>query len=838
MWGIVISSGKFVIRTTLAKFIRMKRSISLIAIALLINFASQAHADDTGHLTIDVQHPTFKISPTFYGLMTEEINHAYDGGLYAELIQNRALNDANGPAHWSLVKTGQGDGTIELDNSVPDNTALKKSLKLEFTAIGTDSSAGVANDGYWGMAVHPDTQYRASLYAKGDGQFPLTLSIQASDGSVTYATTTLNPVDSQWKKYDAVLTTNKDFKPTADARFVISASGKGTLWVTLVSLFPPTYNNRPNGNRIDLMQLLNDLHPTFLRFPGGNYLEGNNFDQYFAWKKTLGPIDQRPGHRNDAWRYHSSDGMGLLEFLEWCEDLHMHPVLAVFAGYVLTHHHVEAGAQLQPYVDEALDEIEYCTGDKSTKWGARRAADGHPDPFKIEYVEIGNEDQFDNPRGNYEQRFAQIFDAIKAKYPDIKCIATIPVKSRKPDVVDDHYYRSSRDMERDVHHYDKTDRNGPKVFVGEWATREGAPTPNFGAALADAAWLTGLERNSDIVVMNCYAPLFVNVNPGASQWGTDLIGYNALESFGSASYYAQQLFSQNMADSELPVDVADASQDAPPPYKPAGGIGVMTWNTQAQFKDMKVTSGDKTLFESDFSKGAAVWRPNRNGHWTVQDDALTQTDEQVTDSRNTTGDTSWTDYTYTLKARKIQGSEGFIIMFHSRGRNSFLSWNIGGWNNSRSAIEKLDGNEKTQIGQDASLTISDTDWHDVKIEVAGTDIKCYFDGKLITEATDPPPTPLSSIYAAASKSDSAGQVIAKVVNISAKPQVLQINLQGASSVSPDAQGIVLTGDPHDVNSISAPKKVYPQQADIHDAAATFSHEFPAHSVTVLKFSVK
>ena len=184
-------------------------------------------------------------------------------------------------------------------------------------------------------------------------------------------------------------------------------------------------------------------------------------------------------------------------------------------GLFAAAHSCERGADLQPFVDDALDEIEYCTGDASTKWGARRAADGHPEPFKIQYVEIGNEDWFDGPHGNYEERFAQFYDAIKAKYPNLQLIATTRVKSRTPDVIDDHYYRSSRAMERDVNHYDKTDRNGPKIFVGEWATTEGSPTPNFGAALADAAWLTGLERNSDLVVMNCYAPLLVRVDSGA-----------------------------------------------------------------------------------------------------------------------------------------------------------------------------------------------------------------------------------------------------------------------------------------------------------------------------------
>jgi alpha-N-arabinofuranosidase len=244
--------------------------------------------------------------------------------------------------------------------------------------------------------------------------------------------------------------------------------------------------------------------------------------------------------------------MGLLEFLEWCEDLHIQPVLAVYAGYSLKQEHVNPGPDLQPYVDEALEEIEYVTGDAKTKWGARRAADGHPDPFPLTYVEIGNEDAFDHSK-SYDGRFTQIHDAIKAKYPKLQLIATTKVTSRTPDLYDDHYYRSAADFEGDTHHYDNKDRHGPKIFVGEWATTEGQPTPNLNAALGDAAWMTGLERNSDLVVMASYAPLLVNVNmnPKAWQWGTNLIGYDALTSYGSPSYYAQQMFYGNVGDKVL-----------------------------------------------------------------------------------------------------------------------------------------------------------------------------------------------------------------------------------------------------------------------------------------------
>jgi alpha-N-arabinofuranosidase len=330
----------------------------------------------------------------------------------------------------------------------------------------------------------------------------------------------------------------------------------GTIWFSLVSLFPPTYDNTPNGNRVDLMQKLAAMHPAFLRLPGGNYLEGDHIADRYPWKKTLGPLMDRPTHPS-PWGYRSSDGLGLLEFLEWCEDLHMQPVLAVYAGYSMAQEHVTPGTDLAPYVQSALEEIQYVSGGADTKWGAVRAKDGHPAPFPLSYVEVGNEDEFDKS-GSYDARFAQFYDAIKKTYPKLQVIATAPVKSRTPDVIDDHFYRTAQEFFDDTHHYDKTNRKGPKIFVGEWATREGSPTPDMGAALADAAWLTGLERNSDIVIMASYAPLFINVNPGASQWVPDLIGYDALESYGSPSYYAQVMFSNHIGD-EVPASTLNSS---------------------------------------------------------------------------------------------------------------------------------------------------------------------------------------------------------------------------------------------------------------------------------------
>jgi alpha-N-arabinofuranosidase len=546
---------------------------TVIGVGLTLILTVAAHADPAT-LTLDAGNASKHVSPTFYGLMTEEINHSYDGGLYAELIQNRSFKDnANEPAHWAAVQEKGGEGSIALDDSQSDTEALPVPICLRLDVTKGGGRVGIANDGYWGIPVKPDTEYRASFYAKGKDSSagPFTVSIESNDGATTFAQAEVEKISDQWHKYTVTLKTAKDAAASATTRFVISTAAPGTFWFDLVSLFPPTFHDRPNGNRPDIMQLMAGLKPAFLRCPGGNYLEGDTVETRFNWLNTLGDISQRPGHMG-CWSYRSSDGLGLLEFLEWSEDIGAQPVLAVYAGYSLNDKQhprgIAAGDDLKPFVDEAIEEIEYATGGPETKWGAKRAADGHPAPFPIEYVEIGNEDFLGGARRTYEARFAQFYDALKAAYPQLKFIATTPVKGRTPDVIDDHYYKTSDQMAALAHKYDKTNRDGPKVFVGEWATREvpktdasgkttyvmmpwaykGEPTPAFHAALGDAAFMTGLERNADVVVLNAYAPMLTRVEPGAGQWCPNMIGYNALSSFGSPSYYAQQMFNSNRGD--------------------------------------------------------------------------------------------------------------------------------------------------------------------------------------------------------------------------------------------------------------------------------------------------
>jgi alpha-L-arabinofuranosidase len=556
----------------------MKRSWLLAIVAGVVAAAAPAPRAAAPTITIDVSAPAGKVSPLLYGLMTEEINHAYDGGLYAELIRNRAfLDDPASPAHWSAVGGTGAAAAIALDTSQPLNGTIATSLRVEVTQASSAHAAGVANEGYWGIPVKPNTLYRASFFAKtAPGMTgPVTAAIQSEDGKTTYASGRVSGLTQAWKQYDVTLSTG-NVAPTATARFVLTLDRPGTIWLGLVSLFPPTYRNQANGFRPDLLQMLIDMRPKFLRFPGGNYLEGDLIADRFEWKKTLGPLPERPGHKA-PWGYRSTDGLGLYEFLMWAEDMNAEPVLAVYAGYSLKGAYVKPGPDLEPYVQDALDEIEYVTGPATSTWGSLRARAGHPAPFKLTYVEVGNEDFFDRS-GSYDQRFAQFNKAIKARYPNLQVISTVGfehpenqrVKSVVPDVVDEHYYRTVDAFLKAARgQYDKYDRKGPKIFVGEWGAYETpfepwnpksqgeAPTPNLRAAIGDAAWMTEMERNADLIIMHCYAPLLVNVSPGARQWRPNLIGYDALRVYGSPSYHAVKLFATHVGDEILKATAAD-----------------------------------------------------------------------------------------------------------------------------------------------------------------------------------------------------------------------------------------------------------------------------------------
>jgi alpha-L-arabinofuranosidase len=798
------------------------------------------------------------IPASFYGLMTEEINYSYDGGLFAELIRNRTFQDPPAgltdrdpkpmigvvPPHWSVV----GTATAATNRIEPVNAALPVNLRLTLTG----GTGGVANNGYWGIPVRPSTKYTATFCARGNDGFagPVTASLLTDVGDRIVVKAETAPLTGGWKKYSLAFTTPADAPTTADARLVLSASGKGSVDFSFVSLFPPTYQDVPHGLRPDLMKLMADMHPRFIRLPGGNYVEGTRFADRFAWKKMIGPADQRPGHQG-CWGYRSSDGFGLPEYLLWCKQLGAEPVLALFAGYTLNGDYAAAGSpELDLYTKEALEEIEYVMGPADSEWGKRRVADGFPEPFKLRYVEIGNEDFFDRS-GSYEGRFAQMAKAIREKYPQLKIIATTPVTSAKPDLVDDHIYASASTMAREFTRYDvgsghpegrKAD--GVKVFMGEWATQGGSPTPNLMSALSDAVFVMGLERNSDDVVMQCYAPLFANVNaedkakgqPRGWQWNTNLIGYDALGAFGSPSYHVLAMFGQNRGDVVVPATLDVPQVVKPEDPNPHGLVGVGSYGTQVEYSDLVVSEPDgHKLTADDVLKKAGNWQFTHD-RWTVEGGVI-RAQGTAQQTWALTGDASWTNYTVTLRGRKLGGSEGFILLWHAADGDNYRWWNLGGWGNTVSRCEVSQSGGREPYGPSASFTVETGRWYDLKLEVKGHTARGYVDGKLVMEATDEPNRPAVTAYASASYLNASGELIVKVVNTAETPLETEIHLTGVREVGA-GHAIVLSGEPSAVNSITKPANVAPKEEPLTNTAASFSRTFPPYSVTLLRFPAK
>jgi alpha-N-arabinofuranosidase len=538
-------------------------SLLLVMVGTTSSLIAQSTSGAAAQLNINVTRIISPVSPTLYGLMTEEINHSYDGGLYAEMIQNRAFHaNWEGTPPWDLVRRGNAVASRSFDKSTGPSKSLPYSMKLTVASASDGNEAGLTNPGFWGYGLRPDTTYSGSLYVREDADLgPLKVRMISNTTGTVEAQAQVAIKPGPWTRYEYKLTTG-EISPSIANHVEFTVSRPGAMWFQLVSLMPPTFNNRPNGNRPDLMNRMAAMHPKFLRLPGGNYLEGMTVEDRFDWKKTIGPLLDRPGHQG-PWFYWSTDGLGLLEFLEWCEDLKVEPVLAVYAGYSLGGTHVATGKDLEPYVQSALDEVEYVTGDTSTQWGAERSRDGHTAPFPLHYIEIGNEDYLDRS-GSYPARYAQFAEALHQRYPQYKLIATDGNSEYEtrvhPDISDEHYYKTPADMMDLVHHYDKASRSGPKIFVGEWATRSGSPTPNFGDALGDAAWMTSMERNSDLIIMSSYAPLLVNVSPGAMQWPTDLIGFDAGTTYASPSYWAQSLFAAHLGDGTAESSISGANE--------------------------------------------------------------------------------------------------------------------------------------------------------------------------------------------------------------------------------------------------------------------------------------
>ena len=785
----------------------MKRIIIVCAAVFAAVVSARA---ETATIAVDVDKPGVSVSPRLYGIFFEEINRAGDGGIYAEKIQNRSFDDPKLDLAWALVKSGDADGAMALDKSQPLNENNPTSLRVEIKK----GRVGAANYGFRSdtkngseVAVEKGKTYSLSLYARGD--VALTATLEKPDGTVL-ATAEFNGVGAAWKKFEAELTASAT---AADARLVIAATKPGTVWLDMVSLFPKGQLFRP-----DLLKLLADMKPAFVRFPGGCYVEGPKLSEAFRWKKTIGDIAARPGHWN-LWGYRSNDGLGYHEYLLLCEALGAEPLYVINCAMSHEEQHGKKappeGAELQEYVQDALDAIEYANGPADSKWGAVRAKAGHPAPFNMKLMEIGNE----NGGKIYDKHYALFYDAIKAKYPDVQLIANVwggTPKSRGADLIDEHYYNTPEFFMNNDGKYDKYDRKGPKIYVGEYAVTRGCGRGNLIGALGEAAFMTGMERNGDVVVMASYAPLFEYV--GWKHWNPNAILFDAARSYATPSWQVQTMFGRNRADVVLPTAVT--APLVPSTQTHAGMVGVGTWHTQAEFKDIKVTQGDKVLLE-----GKKGWKFAK-GDWKWDGDVLRQSGKEE-HLCAFAGKKEWKDYTLTLKARKLGGGEGFLISVAAPNDREKSWWNIGGWGNKEHGIE-MRGIESERVPG----KIETGRWYDIKVELKGSVIRCYLDDKLIHEVTN---KPLKPLYAVAGLAKETNEIILKVVNAAEKPIETAIELKGVKKLASTATATVLTSaSGADENSFDEPTKVAPKDETIRRVAPQMKHTFPANSVTVIR----
>jgi len=851
----------------------MLRSFSILVFCC---FSLTVIAQQRASLQIQTDKVKNTVSPNLHGIFFEEISHGGEGGLYAEMIQNRGFEESriplgsvvengmldanpgkkphynlNGrPSNWKMpwtvktdfpywkLETGiDAEIVLSLDKKNPLTLETPQAAAVSIKKLATDGKNYFVNEGFWGINAVKGATYDLSFYTHSDQSYkgPLTVMLLSQNGSVLASKTFTSIADGDWKKHSCVLIPSVT---DGKARFAFSFGSTGNLWFDFVSLFPrKTFKNRPNGVRADLGQYLADLKPAFIRWPGGCFVEGINVESAPNWKSSIGKLEKRPGTYS-VWGYWSSDGFGYHEYLQFCEDISSDALYVFNAGVSCE---FRSGTfikdeDLQPVIDDVLDAVEYALGPVTSKWGKVRAANGHPKPFPLKYIEVGNEQH--GPW--YALRYNRFHDAIKKKYPNLKIISSMGIGDinkrtldsiKVTDMADEHAYKGAFWSFTNYDHFDRYKRGDYEVYVGEYATNGGVGTGNMLAALNDAAYIMGMENNGDLIKMSSYAPLFENVN--TRHWPVNLIKFKSDSSFARISYYTIQLMNEQRADKNLPVQFG-MLKDAAPKARNKGGIGLATWDTQTEYKDIEVTEKGKLVYKSDFVNNSAEWQTIR-GNWKVQDGAMAQT-VQGAQRLLLLKDKSFETYTLKLKAKKTSGTNAFIIPFAVNGR-SMLRAHIGGLVNNSSMFEMVMDESVSNVSPVKRLVkpIETGKWYDIRLEVGLEKVECYLDDQLLVTYTEP-----SKFISIAGIDANNGDLIVKAVNVSDENYVTDIKVDGAMQLLPVGKAYTLSSIKLDVeNTFTEPKKYIPVQSTITDIKSkTVQYSFPKYSLTVLRIKTK
>lgn len=813
------------------------------------------------------------VSPNLHGIFFEEISHGGEGGLYAELIQNRGFEESRIPPgsvlegnmlnpnpdkkpHYNLngrssnfrlpwpvktampywsIKAGEGgnlEATLSTDKPLTDATPQSATVKVN--QLSKNGNDYFVNEGFWGINAKKGDIYNLSFYTRTSDSYkgPLTVVLLSSTGKEIASHTFKSVHSKDWKKYSCKLIPSEtDGKSSFAFRF----GSTGEIMFDFVSMFPAkTFKNRPNGLRADLAQYLADLKPAFVRWPGGCFVEGLNVESAPNWKKSIGPLEQRPGTFS-VWGYWSSDGFGYHEYLQFCEDIHSDALYVFNAGVACE---FRSGTfikeeDLQPVIDDVLDAIEYAVGPVTSKWGKVRAENGHPKPFPLKYIEVGNEQH--GPW--YAKRYNRFHEAIKKKYPKIKIISSMGIGDvnkrtldsiKATDMADEHAYKSAFWSFTNYDHFDNYKRGDYELYVGEYATNAGVGAGNLQAALNDAAYILSMENNGDLVKMSSYAPLFENVN--TRHWPVNLIKYNADSSFARISYYTIKLMNDNRADENFSINLSTIPSVVNKP-KNKGSIGLATWDTQTEYRNIEVVQNGNTVYKSDFVNNMKEW-DNVRGNWEAKDGAIAQT-AQGPQRLIVLKDKIFETYTLKLEARKTGGTNAFIIPFAVTDRNNMLRAHIGSYVNANTVFEIVSDGSVSNISESKRLRkpIETGKWYSIRLEVGFDKVDCYLNDTLLLSYTEP-----RKVFGLAGRDQKSGDLIIKMVNGADDSYDTNFLLDGNLQLNGNLTAYTITASSVKAeNSFTNPKEFIPvKTVNSHVSGKKFSYTFPKYSITVLR----
>lgn len=752
-----------------------------------------------------------------WGIFFEDINHAADGGLYPEMVQNRAFEfcTVDNPEYSAMTAwetRGGGEVTIDDRNGINDKNT-------HYAVIRTDSAMSLVNCGFnGGLNLEQGEKYNYSLYLKG-GAAKVEISFEDVDGNVYYAEEI--EITDEWKKYTGSFTA-----PETDraGRAAVNVEN-GEVCVTFVSVMPDrTFMG--HGLRLDLAQKLADLHPKFMRFPGGCLTHDGSMNKdernsLYRWVNTIGPVEERPPRRNN-WGYNQTAGLGFYEYFQFCEDIGAKAVPVVSGGW---NPHGHSGAPIEEigeFVDETLALIEFANGDESTEWGKKRAEMGHPAPFGLEYIAIGNEEVADG----FFDRYPYFHNAVREKYPDIKIIATSgpscegydfefgwnEARRHGADIVDEHYYMHPEWFLKNIDRYAGYDRNDPKVFVGEFASWGN----KFENALAEACYMTGVENNADVVALACYAPLFSNA--GYVNWSPDMIWYDNYRSYGTANYYVQKMFMANQPEYVVETEVeSDIPNEIMELNEISGRCGVSLQKTAAEFYDVCIAGKESPeVYAATNVKWSA--KDGRYAFEETSDIPVSLFFEPLSDGAS-----------MKLKAKKLAGKEGFRIAFGAKNNKHYYFWDIGGWNNDVSVVNKMDGDKSANVNVGRRITIETGREYEIEVEAQGNRFICRLDGEVFHDFEEKRGE-IRPIYVTAGVS--GDKTIIKAANYRAEDYTAVIKLDKPAAAIRVTE--LVCDDLTAENSFDEPEKVSPVSRVLETAGDSFTYTFPGLSVTVLE----